>query len=95
LAHRRNLLCIIIRKGYKFILNTRLADEALCRPLVGYNRIIWNKALSLKKERLASKQSCLSFDRLPELTHPSISCKLFGSTKEEHLKKDADSGNHP
>jgi len=39
-----------------------------------------------EKERLASKQSCLSFDRLPELTHPHILQTLW-INQREHLKK--------
>jgi len=58
---------MVIRKGYKFRLNTRPADEALGCQFAGCNRFVWNKALALQKERLDSKQSCLSYNKLANM----------------------------
>ncbi|MGO9377125.1 MAG: helix-turn-helix domain-containing protein [Dissulfurispiraceae bacterium] len=43
---------MIIRKGYKFRLNTSLTEEALMPQFAGCSRFLWNKALALQKERL-------------------------------------------
>ena len=58
---------MIIRKGYKFRLNTRPEDEALMRQFAGCDRFLWNKALALQKERLEDKQSCLSYNKLANM----------------------------
>ena len=58
---------MIIRKGYKFRLNTSPADETLLRPFAGCNRFLWNKALALQKERLANNQGCLSYNKLAKM----------------------------
>lgn len=55
---------MLIRRGYKFRLNTSTAAEALSRQFGGCNRFIWNKALALQKEMLNNKQSCLSYGKL-------------------------------
>ena len=65
----------MIRKGYKFRLNTSPTDEALLRPFAGCNRFLWNKALALQKERLANKQGCLSYNKL---------AKILPAWKREH-----------
>ena len=66
---------MIIRKGYKFRLNTSPAMESLLRPFAGCNRFLWNKSLALQKERLDNKKRCLSYSRL---------CNLLPTWKKEH-----------
>ncbi len=58
---------MLIRKGYKFRLKTSPADESLASKFAGCNRFVWNKALVLQKERLDSKQSCLSYNNLANM----------------------------
>jgi putative transposase len=58
---------MVIRKGYKFRLNTSPADEALMRQFAGCSRFLWNKALALQKGRLDDKQSCLSYNKLANM----------------------------
>jgi len=58
---------MIIRKGYKFRLNTRPTDEALMRQFAGCSRFLWNKALALQKGRLDDKQICLSYNKLANM----------------------------
>ena len=58
---------MIIRKGYRFRLNTSPADEALMRQFAGCSRFLWNKALALQKGRLDDKQSCLSYNKLANM----------------------------
>ena len=55
---------MLIRRGYKFRLNTSTAAEALSRQFGGCNRFIWNKALTLQKEMLNNKQSCIAYSKL-------------------------------
>jgi putative transposase len=52
-----------------------MAAEALSRQFGGCNRFIWNKALTLQKERLNNTQSCLSYSKL---------CTLLPVWKKEH-----------
>ena len=66
---------MVIRKGYKFRLNTCPAAEALSRQFGGCNRFVWNKALALQKERLSNKQGCLSYSKL---------CTLLPVWNKEH-----------
>jgi len=74
---------MLIRKGYKFRLNTSPSVEALLRPFAGCNRFLWNKALAMQKERLDRKQGRLSYSR---------QCKLLPDWKKEHpLLSDAHS----
>ena len=40
---------MVIRKGYKFRLNSSPAGEELMRQFAGCNRFLWNKALALQK----------------------------------------------
>ena len=60
-------MSIVIRKGYKFRLNTSPVGEALMRQFAGCNRFLWIRALALQKERLDSKQSCLSYNKLANM----------------------------
>jgi putative transposase len=66
---------MMIRKGYKFRLNTSPEMEALRRPFAGCNRFLWNKALALQKKLLDNKQRLLSYTKL---------CKLLTIWKKEH-----------
>lgn len=66
---------MLIRRGYRFRLNTSMAAEALSCQFGGCNRLIWNKAPALQKERLNNKQSCLSYSKL---------CTLLLVWKKEH-----------
>ncbi|MGO9377560.1 MAG: helix-turn-helix domain-containing protein [Dissulfurispiraceae bacterium] len=52
---------MIIRKGYKFRLNTSPAEEVLMRQFTGCSRFLWNKARILQKECLDNKQGYLSY----------------------------------
>ena len=77
---------MVIRKGYKFRLNTSQVDEALMRQFAGCNRFLWNKALALQKGRLDDKQNCLSYNKLANMLpawkkeHPLFSRRAFTGT---------------
>ncbi len=58
---------MVIRKGYKFRLNSSPAGEELMRQFAGCNRFLWNEALALQKERLDNKQSCLPYNKLANM----------------------------
>ena len=53
---------MIIRKAYKYRLKTNRQIESSIFKFAGCCRFVWNKALALQKERLASDQKCLSYN---------------------------------
>ncbi len=69
---------MIIRKAYKFRLKT---NQTLVRKLAqfaGSSRLVWNKGLAFQKERLNTKQPCLSYAGLTkELTQWKKEESLF------------------
>ena len=52
---------MIIRKAYKFRLETNQTTSRKLAQFAGSSRLVWNKALAFQKERLNAKQSCLSY----------------------------------
>ena len=60
---------MIIRKAYKFRIKTNLSLATKLAQFAGCSRLVWNRALALQKDRLNTKQSCLSYAGLSkELT---------------------------
>jgi putative transposase len=58
---------VVIRKAYKYRLKTRPETGAKLRQFAGCCRFVWNKALAVQKERIDSKESCLSYNKLASL----------------------------
>jgi len=55
---------MIIRKAYKFRLNTNTEMEQLMSQYAGNCRFLWNKSLALNLQHLANKQSLLWYQEL-------------------------------
>ena len=51
-------------KAFKFQLKTNEAQALRLRQFSGCCRFVWNKALSLQKERLDNNQACLSYPKM-------------------------------
>ncbi len=69
---------MIIRKAYKFRLKTNQTIARKLAQFAGCSRLVWNKALAFQKERLNTKQSCLSYAGLTkELTQWKKEEELF------------------
>ncbi len=69
---------MIIRKAYKFRLKTNQTIARKLAQFAGCSRLVWNKALAFQKERLNTKQYCLSYAGLTkELTQWKKEEELF------------------
>lgn len=69
---------MIVRKAYKFRLKTNQTINRRLAQFAGSSRLVWNKALAFQKERLDTKQSCLSYAGLTkELTRWKKESELF------------------
>ena len=51
-------------KAFKFQLKTNEAQALRLRQFSGCCRFVWNKALSLQKERLDNNQACISYPKV-------------------------------
>ena len=75
---------MIIRKAYKYRLKTNRQIEPCLFRFAGCCRFVWNKALALQKERLASDQKCLPYnDMAAELVKWKLS-EEASFLKESH-----------
>lgn len=60
---------MLIRKGFRFALNTGTDQAHTLRRFAGCSRFVWNQALKLQKERLDAEEKCLCYaDLCKELT---------------------------
>ena len=55
---------MLIRKAFKYRLKTNRPIESKMIQFAGCCRFVWNKALSLQKERLEAGESCLNYTQL-------------------------------
>lgn len=76
---------MIIRKAYKYRLNTNKQTESTFFRFSGCCRFVWNKFLALQKELLISKSNCINYN---DMTAELIKLK---STEETSFLKDSHS----
>ena len=55
---------MLIRKAYKFRLNTNTETEQLMSQYAGNCRFLWNKALAMNLFKLENKQRLFYYDEL-------------------------------
>lgn len=58
---------MMIRKGYKYRLNTHPNQSHLLRFYAGACRFVWNKALAIQKERLLENKKVYKYEELADL----------------------------
>ena len=51
-------------QAYKYQIKTNETQERILRRFAGSCRFVWNKTLAMQKERLDSKESCLSYNKI-------------------------------
>ena len=51
-------------QAYKYQIKTNGTQERQLRQFAGSCRFVWNKTLAMQKERLDSKESCLSYNKI-------------------------------
>lgn len=51
-------------QAYKYQIKTNCTQERQLRQFAGSCRFVWNKTLAMQKERLDSKESCLSYNKI-------------------------------
>lgn len=76
---------MLIRKAFKYRLNLKPEQHALCTQFAGINRFVWNKALALNLFRLKEKQPILWYQESNWIT------QLWKQSEEWGFLKDAPS----
>src|ERR1700687_6110679 len=65
ISHRLSVIQPIKRlQAYKYQIKTNGTQERQLRQFAGSCRFVWNKTLAMQKERLDSKESCLSYNKI-------------------------------